>query len=174
MGKSRLAIISLICMFMLLVSCGSNDSNSTNNGTDKQNNIFTSGTGEYDKETLYIKASNPEKLPRNAADRKDTLIVGIAAPNGAFNRYYVDSAFDGYIVNALWATLLEAEYDGTIKAGLAPLPEITNDNKTYTFTWYYFFISDTLCSLHKVPLFYFILCVCSCAYLLLRLHNCLF
>lgn len=143
MKKKKLgSIIGIVLGFMFIVSSCSSSGSST--GTDTNQGSVTqsqgsgvnlvNGTGEYDQETLYLVGSNPNGVPKSALDRKDTLIIGIVAPNGVFNPLLEESAYDSDINDALWAPLLETGYDGSVIEGLAYLPEISEDKKTYTFT----------------------------------------
>ena len=119
-------------------SCSSSDSSQLDNPDftiqPSDNVVLTNGTGNYDRETLYLSAMLPETLPVNSANRKDTLIIGIISPNGVFNPLLEESQYDSDVNDAMWAPLLEINYDGTIIEGLAYMPEISEDGKTYTFT----------------------------------------
>lgn len=140
MKKRKLfSLISVVLGTMFFVaSCGTS---SNNNGSNSNNTTVTQssgvklvpGTGE-DAETLYLKASRPETLPASAKNRKDTLIIGIIAPNGVFNPLLTESAYDVDVVDSIWSPLLEIGYDGLVKPGLAEMPEVSEDGKVYKFT----------------------------------------
>lgn len=137
--KKLINILGLVLGFMFVVSsCSSSSSNQSTkpgvNVTQSGELSLVKGTGKYDENTLYLKASAPERLPATSSNRKDTLIVGIINPNGVFNPLLEESQYDSDINDAMWAPLLEVNYDGTVIEGLAYLPEVSEDGKTYTFT----------------------------------------
>lgn len=138
--RKLISVIGLVLGAMFFMSSCS--SNTGSNGTKNDGNVVTqtsgvnlvSGTGEYDEETLYLIGNNPNGVPSTAKNRKDTLIVGIVAPNGVFNPLFEESAFDADINDAIWAPLLEVGYDGLMVSGIAEMPEVSEDGKKYTFT----------------------------------------
>lgn len=137
--RKLISILGLVLGFMFVVSsCSSSDSSQLDNPDftiqPSDNVVLTNGTGNYDRETLYLSAMLPETLPVNSANRKDTLIIGIISPNGVFNPLLEEAQYDSDVNDAMWAPLLEINYDGTIIEGLAYMPEISEDGKTYTFT----------------------------------------
>ena len=137
--RKLISILGWVLGFMFVVSsCSSSDSSQLDNPDftiqPSDNVVLTNGTGNYDRETLYLSAMLPETLPVNSANRKDTLIIGIISPNGVFNPLLEESQYDSDVNDAMWAPLLEINYDGTIIEGLAYMPEISEDGKTYTFT----------------------------------------
>lgn len=138
--RKLISVIGLVLGAMFFMSSCS--SNTGSNGTKNDGNVVTqtsgvnlvSGTGEYDEETLYLIGNNPNGVPSTAKNRKDTLIVGIVAPNGVFNPLFEESAYDADINDAMWAPLLELGYDGLMVSGIAEMPEVSEDGKKYTFT----------------------------------------
>lgn len=138
--RKLISVIGLVLGAMFFMSSCS--SNTGSNGTKNDGNVVTqtsgvnlvSGTGEYDEETLYLIGNNPNGVPSTAKNRKDTLIVGIVAPNGVFNPLFEESAFDADINDAIWAPLLEVGHDGLMVSGIAEMPEVSEDGKKYTFT----------------------------------------
>ena len=138
--RKLISVIGLVLGAMFFMSSCS--SNTGGNGTKNDGNVVTqtsgvnlvSGTGEYDEETLYLIGNNPNGVPSTAKNRKDTLIVGIVAPNGVFNPLFEESAYDADINDAMWAPLLEVGYDGLMVSGIAEMPEVSEDGKKYTFT----------------------------------------
>lgn len=138
--RKLISVIGLVLGAMFFMS--SCTSNTGSNGTKNDGNVVTqtsgvnlvSGTGEYDEETLYLIGNNPNGVPSTAKNRKDTLIVGIVAPNGVFNPLFEESAYDADINDAMWAPLLEVGYDGLMVSGIAEMPEVSEDGKKYTFT----------------------------------------
>lgn len=137
--RKLISILGLVLGFMFVVSsCSSSDSGQSGNPDftvqPADEVVLTNGTGNYDRETLYLSAALPESLPANSVNRKDTLIIGIISPNAVFNPLLEESQYDSDVNDAMWASLLDINYDGTIIEGLAYMPEISEDGKTYTFT----------------------------------------
>lgn len=81
-----------------------------------------------------LEAKDMSKLPDVAKNRKDTLVVGIDAPDGVFNPNYADSAYDVYITKSVFASLLSVTADGKPEADLAKEWKVSEDGTTYTFT----------------------------------------
>lgn len=108
-----------------LTACGSSGDKTSDGkkpeGDNKENKI------------QLVKATNPDKLPDAAKNRKDTLVVGLDLPDGIFNPLYSDSAYDNQINETLFAPLLQIKADGTLDAGLSERAKISDDKKTYTF-----------------------------------------
>lgn len=85
------------------------------------------------KASEVLAAANPEKLPTTAANRKDTLIIGFAAPEGKFNSIYSSSIDDGYVTDMVFEGLMSNDVQGNPIGKVAKKWEISEDNKTYTF-----------------------------------------
>lgn len=141
MRKKRLvSIIGLVLGMMFFASSCSSNKNTGNNtpnngGVVSQTGVnLIDGVGTYDQETKYLVGKNPDMVPQVAKNRKDTLIVGVGAPNGVFNPLFHESAFDADVNRTIWSPLLEVGYDGTVIPGIAELPEVSEDGKKYTFT----------------------------------------
>lgn len=123
-NKFLLVLFMLSCF--LLTSCSVNK--------DLSDGItFIHGTGEFDKNTLYLKAQHEEKLPENSKQRKDTLIMGITPPNGVFNPIFSNAANDSDIYDAIWDPMLEIDGNGDVVDGIVYLPEIIKEDNTYVF-----------------------------------------
>ncbi|MDV4152298.1 ABC transporter substrate-binding protein [Clostridium sp. AL.422] len=80
----------------------------------------------------YIPAADPSKNP--VTDRKDTLVVGIDAPEEVFNPLYAESAYDVYITNTVFEGLLTVDGAGMPVEALVEKYEISDDGLKYTFT----------------------------------------
>lgn len=91
-------------------------------------------TNLADKAIQILKATNPEKNPDAAKNRKDTIVIGIDAPDGVFNPAFMESAYDFYVVESMFADLLDVKGDGDVEPGLAESYKVSEDGKTYTFT----------------------------------------
>ena len=140
--KKLVSMISVVLGTMFFIfSCGAGNNSSNNNGT-SNNNVVTQSNGinlipgksGVDEDTLYLVGSNPEALPATAQNRKDTLIIGIIAPNGVFNPLLGESAYDLDVVDAMWSPLLEVNHEGLVVSGIAEMPTVSDDGKVYKFT----------------------------------------
>ncbi|ANS76444.1 ABC transporter substrate-binding protein [Paenibacillus yonginensis] len=80
-----------------------------------------------------IKATDMSLLPANAAARKDTLVVGMTAPQGIFNPLFSSTVYDNYVNDVIFDTFITVKADGSYENSLADSVEMTNDNKTYTY-----------------------------------------
>jgi len=99
----------------------------------------SSNQGSSDNKSLnksqieIIQATNPEKLPQVARDRKDTLIVGTTAPNGTFNPIYSGSLYDSWVCSLIFDGLISNDAEGNPIPNVAEKWDISEDGKTYTF-----------------------------------------
>lgn len=82
----------------------------------------------------YVKATDPSKNPSVATDRKDTLVVGIEAPDGIFNPLYSEGAYDTYVMESLFTGMLAIDEDGMPTEALAESYKVSEDGLTYSFT----------------------------------------
>ncbi|MDY2632719.1 MAG: ABC transporter substrate-binding protein [Clostridium sp.] len=80
----------------------------------------------------YIKASDPSKNP--VSERKDTLVIGIDAPEEVFNPLYAESAYDVYVTSTIFEGMLTADENGMPIEALAEKYSISDDGLKYTFT----------------------------------------
>lgn len=55
-----------------------------------------------DESQGYFEAEDPSLNPATALNRKDTLVVGMTAPKGVFNPFYWQTAYDKYVVDAIF------------------------------------------------------------------------
>ena len=114
-----LGILSLaMSMTLLLSACGSSGSVGANKDL---------------KASEVLAAANPEKVPTAAKNRKDTIIIGFAAPEGKFNPIYTSSVDDSYVVGLVFEGLMSNDVQGNPIGKIAKKWEISKDNKTYTF-----------------------------------------
>ncbi|WP_209860490.1 ABC transporter substrate-binding protein [Paenibacillus shirakamiensis] len=136
MKKSTLLLTSLILASALLLSACSDDQDAattapapavtTPTATDANHNSKDNPTGLY-------KATDLSKLPDTAKQRKDTIIVGLTDPSGAFVPYFTQSGYDGNVNNQLNASLVSTDDQGVPQPELAEKWEISADNLTYTY-----------------------------------------
>lgn len=88
--------------------------------------------GEDDSQG-YFEATDPSANPANALARKDTLVVGMTAPKGVFNPFYWQTAYDRYVVDAIFDQFFALNGDGTYSNRLAESVEVSEDKLKYTF-----------------------------------------
>lgn len=118
--------IGLSCM-LVLGGCGKK----TNTDNTPQDTPSTEPSSAVEG---YIKASDPSKNPSVATDRKDTLVIGVDAPDEVFNPLYAESAYDKYVTNTMFEALLAVDGEAMPTEALAENYEISEDGLTYTFT----------------------------------------
>lgn len=125
--KLMATMAGVMALSVGLTACG-NGGDTSDGGGDKK-------PVENNKENKIqlVKATNPDKVPDAAKNRKDTLVIGLSLPDGIFNPLYSDSAYDQQINETLFAPLLQYKADGTLEPGLSERAKISDDKKTYTF-----------------------------------------
>lgn len=120
--------IVMISMVFLLYSCSFKLENIVSDDI-----ILVNGSTDYDKNTVYLRAKNPENLPENANNRKDTLVIGMKVPEGVFNPLFSTSGYDFEVVDQIFSKLLEIDYNGFIIEGLSSMPNIFKEEDKYVF-----------------------------------------
>lgn len=126
MNKRISSFLSLfIILTFILTSCGTPEKKS--DASSKTNLKKSTVSSEI------IPAENPGKLPHAAKDRKDTLIVGITAPEGKFNPIYASTTYDSYVSGLIFEGMLGNDKEGNPIPGIAEKWDISKDGKTYTF-----------------------------------------
>lgn len=82
----------------------------------------------------YVKATDPSKNPSIATDRKDTLVIGIEAPDGIYNPLYSEGMYDTYVMESMFTALLSVDEKGMPIEALAESYTVSEDGLTYSFT----------------------------------------
>lgn len=85
------------------------------------------------KQIDIIKGKNPEKSPKSALDRKDTLVIGSTDFNGIFTYGWAESNYDITIQRLVTGMLIEPDFDAKPIPSMADY-KISPDNLTYTIT----------------------------------------
>lgn len=131
--KKRLiaALSAVILCTSMFVACGGEKAPEAEKPATGENAGGETAESKYAEIKL---AANPEKLPKGASDRKDTLVVGMAAPKGEFLPGYASTTYDQYVVDLVFAGMVGNNEDGEPTKEVAENWEISEDNKTYTFT----------------------------------------
>ena len=129
--KKLLATMSLTLAFSMLAGCGQGASTTTSTtGAEKT----AEKTDMASKLITTYDAKDMSKNPSTATDRKDTLVIGTDAPDGVLNALYLgESAYDQYIVEAMYAPLLAPTKTGDLENWLTESNSISDDGLTYTF-----------------------------------------
>ncbi|NMM62893.1 peptide ABC transporter [Clostridium sp. P21] len=121
-------IFASICLLVTLsfaaTACGSNNTAAT---PTKKQDLKNSATE-------IVKAKDPSKVPQNAKNRKDTLIVGSNdAPKGNMNALTAQSLYDQYAYELVFDTLISNDEQGNPVPTVAEKWEISSDGTKYTF-----------------------------------------
>lgn len=120
---------------MLLAGCGGSGDTTTdtsNSGTDSSTEKEEGTTPSNTQTEGYIKATDSSKNPSAATNRKDTLVIGVDAPDEVFNPLYAESAYDVYVTDIIFDGLLGVDGEGMPEEKLASY-EVSEDGLTYTF-----------------------------------------
>lgn len=123
--RSSIVLALLLALTVILTSCGGGGSQQTQAPADQKPVDL--------KANEVVKATNPEKLPDEAKNRKDTLIVGIAEFEAKFLPIYSGTVYDSYVTSLAFDTLVSNDAKGEAVPNLAEKWEISPDGKTYTF-----------------------------------------
>ncbi|BFH65972.1 ABC transporter substrate-binding protein [Paenibacillus azoreducens] len=149
--KLSLFLVSLMMFGGLLAGCGGGDKGADPAPTEQANkdNAGEKKTDDAEKKDDEKKddaktddatqnegvfpATDPAASPAAATNRKDTLIVGMTAPKGIFNPFYGETAYDNYVIKALFNSFTEVQKDGTYANSLAEKIDVSDDGLKYTF-----------------------------------------
>lgn len=126
-------ILAVMMIFCSLFSCTGNKEES---GNKIQVDNIHRGSGKFDKDTLYISASNFNTSVNNAIAKQDILNVGVKSLSKFnFNPYFIESKSDYYVIDAIWEPLMKVGYDGEFSPNiLKQLPTVSEDKRTYLFS----------------------------------------
>lgn len=122
---------------LFLTACSS-----SNDGTKEPEKPVTETPGtetpeQTDDETAttdgWILASDPSLAPAASTSRNDTVIVGMNEVAGVFNPWFYSTSYDRYVIDTIFDSLLEYDFDGSFKADIAKSWEISEDGLLYTF-----------------------------------------
>ena len=78
--KLMATMAGVMALSVGLTACGSSDDKTSDGNKPVDNN--------KENKIQVVKATNPDKLPDAAKNRKDTLVVGLQLPDGIFNPLY--------------------------------------------------------------------------------------
>ncbi|WP_397386485.1 ABC transporter substrate-binding protein [Paenibacillus terrigena] len=88
---------------------------------------------EEGKNDGIFPAADKSLNPALAANRKDTLIVGMTSPKGTFSPLFWSTAYDKYVVQTVFDSFLVVQGDGTYAENLAEKIDVSEDGLKYTF-----------------------------------------
>lgn len=121
------ALAAVMSASVLLTACGQSNSTSSNSNDGEKKKDLTKAT------STVIKASDPSKLPSSAKARKDTMVIGMQAPDaGNLIPYLSSSSYNVYLCNMMYSSLGSIADDGTPVPGIASWTT-SSDGLTYTF-----------------------------------------
>ncbi|WP_300380900.1 ABC transporter substrate-binding protein [Clostridium sp.] len=125
MKKKLVTLLTVALSGMLLLSgCKKAPETTEDSGT-------TTPPAASDAVEGYIPASDPSKNP--IKERKDTLVIGIDAPEEVFNPLYAESAYDAYVTESIFKGLVSVDGKGLPVEALAENYKTSDDGLTYTF-----------------------------------------
>lgn len=125
--KAIVFLIAILATSTALVSCGTKDKSGEENNSNQEQSLQDQGSTEK------IKATNPNANPKAAKERKDTLIVGMAAPKGEFNPIYSSTLYDAWVSDLVFEGLMTNDSKGNIIPNIAKEWNLSEDGKTYKF-----------------------------------------
>jgi peptide/nickel transport system substrate-binding protein len=139
---SLLLALMLLAMTVLAACAGGGTAEQPSQGEQQEQTPPAEGNGEDTKEPPaegqdesqgYFEAEDPSANPTAALNRKDTLVVGMTAPKGVFNPFYMQTVYDRYVVDAVFDSFFALNGDGTYNNRLAESVEVSEDKLKYTF-----------------------------------------
>ncbi|MFR9711279.1 ABC transporter substrate-binding protein [Paenibacillus sp. MB22_1] len=143
MRKTWWGFMVLVLVFsMALTACGGGNNTAepaTTNNTENNTNTTTEETAEpttpteSDTSDGYIEAADVSLNPPAAANRSDTMIIGMTDPKGVFNPLFMETAYDYYVNYTLFDSFIEVKTDGTYQNSLADKVDISEDGLKYTY-----------------------------------------
>lgn len=143
--KKRMSLLLVIMLFAIsiLAACSGGKAEEPKQGEEAGQETPSTNEGENKEETPpaegedesqgYFEATDPSLNPQTALDRKDTLIIGMTSPKGVFSPFFWQTAYDKYVVEAIFDTFLEVTADGTYTERLAESVDVSDDGLKYTF-----------------------------------------
>ncbi|MFC7678947.1 ABC transporter substrate-binding protein [Paenibacillus sp. GCM10028914] len=143
--KKRMSLLLVIMLFAIsiLAACSGGKAEEPKQGEEAGQETPSTNEGENKEETPpaegedesqgYFEAEDPSLNPQTALDRKDTLIIGMTSPKGVFSPFFWQTAYDKYVVEAIFDTFLEVTGDGTYTESLAESVDVSDDGLKYTF-----------------------------------------
>lgn len=125
--KRILAALTVLASVTVLAGCGAGA------GTTDSGSGAGSTTSVGDDGVTNFVGTDLASNPAQAANRKDTIVVGTEAPNGVFNYLFASGVYDTNISDVMFAHLNMNDEKGNLIEGLADLPELSEDKLTYTY-----------------------------------------
>lgn len=145
MRKTMWGFLSLVLVFTLILSaCSGGEKNknaapketNSTNATKESTDSTEEKAKEEEKTTAtdgLIEATDMSLLPAAAANRKDTMIIGMTDPKGIFNPLFMETSYDYYVNYALFDSFIGVKPDGTYENSLADKVDVSEDGLKYTY-----------------------------------------
>ncbi|HHW57578.1 MAG TPA: ABC transporter substrate-binding protein [Clostridia bacterium] len=124
-----LVVTLLFVLSVFLTSCGKTETQTPQQSQEQK----TTPTASVKDSDNWTKAKDPSKIPEASKSRTDTLIIGLHEPAGVFNPLFYETAYDAYVLSAIFDGLIEVDLDGTYIPSLAKSWDINKENNTVTF-----------------------------------------
>jgi len=144
--KKRMSLLLALMLLTItvLAACGGGKTaeQPPSQGEQQETTPPAEGNGEetteppaegQDESQGYFEAEDPSANPKAALNRADTLVVGMTAPKGVFNPFYWQTAYDRFVVDAIFDSFFSLNGDGTYNNRLAESVEVSEDKLKYTF-----------------------------------------
>lgn len=136
---SSLLIIMMV-MVMVLAACSSNNNTAepANTPAPTETNAPANtpdepAAADEEKNDGIFPASDKSLNPKLALNRTDTIVVGMTSPKGIFSPFFWETAYDRYVVDAVFNSFLVLQGDGSYANQLAESVDVSEDGKKYTF-----------------------------------------
>lgn len=120
------ALAAVMTASVLLTACGQSSSTTTSSDNAKKTDLTKANV-------TVMKAEDTSKLPSVAKKRKDTMVIGMVAPDsGNLIPYLTSNSYNYYLTEMMFDCLGNLNDDGTPTPGIATWTT-SSDGLTYTF-----------------------------------------
>ena len=127
--RKLLGSVSLVMALTMLAGCGKGAGTGTAGGTDTNNK---KGDLDHTIVTNYT-GTDMSNNPKQAVDRKDTIVIGSEPFDGIFNPLFTQGLYDTYVCELMYCYLTYNDAEGNVIDGIAEVPEVSDDKLTYTY-----------------------------------------
>ena len=132
--KYLVLLAMLLVLSLVFVACGQDSTTEApateaGDATEDTGTDATEEPADDTEEPADSTSANPAATRPNA----DTLIIGTAKTDGVFNPIYYSTAYDGYVVDMVFDSLLSNNDAAEFTPAVAESWEISEDGKDITF-----------------------------------------